>query len=619
MHIVQFALPRLSRYFLFVFLLLAGTAGYAQPSGGPYGPIDQQYEIPKSPHVYYVSPDAKADFPGLSLGQPTTLEAAIERVITGDAIVMRGGIYRTGGLILNQGITMQPYAGERPILKGSKVAANWVKLRDNVWKTSWPTLFPAAPLGWWQRDREGMRTPLHRFNNDMVFVDGELLKSAGWEGELDAHSYYIDYKNGQVYIGVDPTNRLVEITAFDSALVRTSRQAHGKASDRKGPIIRGITFTQYAYRALEIEGKKQFTSADEPTDEPVGLSDPATFGKEVVGTVLENVTISFCSRVAGYFRGDGLIIRNCLISDTSTEGIYVIGSSDVLLERNIIRRNNIEQLTGYYPAAVKIFNQTRRVTCRDNLVVEQPYSNGIWYDVGNRDGVFVNNWIEGALVGFFFEISRGVTVAGNVFVRCGKGLWILNSADARIYSNTFFDAPAAISRNERSATGDHFSWHPSTGPDVDQREGHVFVNNLMVASDALPNPLLQFEQPKSLCSKLPRFQVKELDGDIYIRATAAPLIAWSPTAADSCISNFGSLDEFKKAAPAFEVRGQQLDRTPRAVFKGVDVGRYELQQPIPGKRETLPADIRKLLNWSEEDVQSPGAFPFRQLRSSDRY
>ncbi len=130
-----------------------------------------------------------------------------------------------------------------------------------------------------------MRTPLHRFNNDMVFVDGEMLKSAGWEGELDPHSYFIDYEAGQVYIGTDPTNHLVEITAFDSALIRTSGPAHGKTSDRKGPVIRGITFTQYAYRALDIEGKKPAPPVtEEPTDEPVGLSDPATFGKEVVGT-----------------------------------------------------------------------------------------------------------------------------------------------------------------------------------------------------------------------------------------------------------------------------------------------------------------------------------------------
>jgi parallel beta-helix repeat protein len=329
--------------------------------------------------------------------------------------------------------------------------------------------------------------------------------------------------------------------------------------------------------------------------------------------VLENVTITYCSRVAGYFRGDGLVIRNSLVSDTSTEGIYIMASSDVLLERNIVRRNNIEQITGYYPSAVKIFNQTHRVTCRDNLIIEQPYSNGVWYDVGNHDGVFVNNWVEGALVGFFMEISRGMTVAGNVFVRCGKGLWLLNSADARVYNNTFVDTPAGIARNERSAGGDHFGWHPATGPDVDQREGHVFVNNLLVASEAFRGPLLLAEQPATLCPKLPRPQAKEVDGNVYVRAASAPgpLILWSPSAAESCVSKLGSLDEFRKLAPAFEARGRQLDRPPRSIFKGPDLGRYELLQALPGTPGLVPADVLKLLGWSEDDARSPGAYPFR--------
>ena len=260
------------------------------------------------------------------------------------------------------------------------------------------------------------------------------------------------------------------------------------------------------------------------------------------------------------------------------------------------------------------------MTCRDNLVIEQPYSNGIWYDVGNRDAVFVNNWIEGALVGFFFEISRGATVAGNVFVRCGRGIWILNSADARVYNNTFVDTSASFERNQRSATGDHFGWHPATGPDVDQREGHVFVNNLLVASEAYRRPLLQFEQPRSLCAKLQRPQAKEVDGNVYVRAigpdaaAAPPLIVWSPATSDTCVSTLGSLDEFRKLAPAFEAGGQQLDRTPRSIFKGPDLGRYELLQALPATpgAEMLPADVRKLLGWSEEDARSPGAYPFRR-------
>jgi hypothetical protein len=599
----------------FLLLLLAAAPGHAQPSGGPYGPIDQTYEIPKAGHVYYVAPDGQASAPGTTLGQPTTLESAIAKVVSGDAIVLRGGVYRTGGLVLSQGITMQPYANERPILKGTQVAAKWQRLRENVWKTSWTRLFPAKPLGWWQRDREGMRTPLHRFNNDMVFVDGELLKSVGWEGELDAHSYYIDYDRKAIYLGVDPTNKLVEITAYDSALVRTSRDAHGKPNDRKGPVIRGITFTQYAYRALEVEGKRQFTSADEPTDEPVGPSDPATFGKEVVGTVLEHVTISFTSRVAGYFRGDGLVIRNSLISDTGTEGIYVIGSADVLLEKNIIRRNNVEQLTGYYPAAVKIFNQSRRVTCRDNLVIDHPYSNGIWYDVGDRDAVFVNNWVEGTINGFFFEISRGAIVAGNVFVRNNLGLFVLNAADVRAYHNTFVDTPASFQRNQRSASGDLFGWHPATGPDVDEREGHAFVNNLFVTSEAHRGPLLRFEQPKPLCEKLPRPQAGEVDGNVYVRpaaTTGTPLITWSPAATDTCLTPIDSLEAFRKAAPAFEANGRQIEATPPAIFKSPDLGHYQLLRPLPRAAPVkVPAEVLKLLGWSEQDARTPGAYPFR--------
>jgi parallel beta-helix repeat protein len=600
-------------------LLLAALPLGAQPSGGPYGPIDQRYEIPKAAHVYFVAPDGKPDAPGTSLEQPTTLEAAIERVVTGDAIILRGGVYRTGGLLLNQGVTIQPYADERPILKGTLVATQWQALPNNVWRTPWKRLFPASPLGWWNRDREGVRTPLHRFNNDMVFVDGQLLRSAGWEGEVDANSFYIDYARGYVYIGVNPANRLVEITAFDGAIIRTSATVHGKPSDRKGPVIRGITFTQYPYRALEVEGKRHFTPADEPTDEPVGPSDPSTYGKEVTGTVLENVTITYCSRVAGYFRGDGLVIRNSLISDTSTEGIYVIGSSDVLLERNIIRRNNIEGITGYYPAAVKIFNQSHRVTVRDNLILDNPDSSGVWYDVGNRDGVFINNYVENATNGFFFEISRGVTVAGNVFVRCGRGIYILNSADARIYNNTFLDAPAAFERNQRSATGDLFGWHAATGPNVDQREGHVFVNNLLVSSPEFRNPLLQFGQPRMLCEKLPRSQAKQIDGNLYVRAQIPggapqpPLIVWSPAPTESCAVTAASLEEFRKQAPGFEASARSLDRTPRSVFKSVELKRYELFEPrlVPAPAVVMPAEVRKLLGWSEQDARTVGAYPRR--------
>jgi parallel beta-helix repeat protein len=605
------ARPLLARSFVLLTFFLAATL-HAQPSGGPYGPQLKTYAVPSdAKRVYYVAPNGKTDAPGTTPDSATTIESALARVVTGDAIILRGGVYRTGDLVLNQGVTIQPFADEQPIVKGTKIAAEWTALREGLWRTSWKNLFPSAPRDWWRRDREGMFTPLHRFNNDMVFIDGVPLRSAGWEGELTPDSYYIDYASGHVYIRTDPTNRLVEITAWDIALLRTSKSAHGKENDRKGYTLRGITFTQYAYRALEVEGKRGAVPAtEEPTDDPVGLADPATFGKEVVGTVIEDCAITHCSRVAGYFRGDGLVIRNCLVSDTSTEGIYVIGSSDCLLERNIIARNNVEQLTGYYPSAVKIFNQTRRVVCRDNLILDNPHSNGVWYDVGNIDGVFVNNWVENCLDGFFFEISKGVTVAGNVFLNCENGTRILNSSHADIRQNTFVNATARFERNERSATGDHFAWHPATGPDVHERDGHVFVGNLLIADAGFARPLLHVGQSKILKGKVTGAHFAASDHNFYARpvpVSERPLMTWSPAEGPGDSDSFATLAAFRQKHSVFESNSQFIAAEPGAVIRSLELKNLQPTRPLP-IQAPLPAGIVRLLRWPARASYSPGAY-----------
>ncbi len=607
------------RSYIGCFLFCLCSTIVAQPSGGPYGPIRQTYKLPTDAgKIYYVAPNGSAEQTGESLSTPTTIEAAITRVRTADAIIMRSGTYRTGNLVLNQGITIQPYADEQPILKGTFIASDWKKQDNGLWVTKWSRLFPSKPQDWWRRHREGKKTPQHRFNNDMVFVDGRFLQSAGWEGELDENTFFIDYESGLVYLSIDPTGKLVEITAFDAAIIRTTKEVHGKKSDHKGYTIRSLTFTQYAYRALEIEGT-----------EPEGLSDESKHGKEVVGTTLEHCTISFCSRVAGYLRGDRMTIRHCKVSDTSTEGIYVIASNDVLLEKNIFTRNNIENVTGYYPAAVKIFNQSYRVTCNDNLVIDLPNSNGIWYDVGNVDGVFTNNWIEGVGLigktintdqlwpsdnGFFFEISKGAICAGNVFVNNDHGIMVLNASNVQIYQNTFINSMACIGRNSRSAQGDHFGWHPSTGPDVDERDEHVFVNNLLVGDKGFNRSLLFVWQLASLCGKLDKPQLKQLDYNVYVRGaekTSYPLILWSPAANENCQTGFESLENLRKLYPEFSANSRYYSNYDGPLFKGIELGNFQLLSTFPAAKSgmQLPAQINKLLGSSKKDSRYVGAYP----------
>ena len=61
----------------------------AQPSGGPYGPVDQSYSIPEtSAGIYYVAPDGNVNEPGTNQDEPTTIEQAFRQVVSGDYIIL---------------------------------------------------------------------------------------------------------------------------------------------------------------------------------------------------------------------------------------------------------------------------------------------------------------------------------------------------------------------------------------------------------------------------------------------------------------------------------------------------------------------------------------------------
>lgn len=600
---------------------MLATSLMAQPSGGPYGPIKQTYELPKViGKIYYVSPDGKADALGDQLTQPTSIEAAVKKANTGDVIIMRGGTYRTGNLTFNQGITIQPYADEQPVLKGTQEAKEWKQEGEGLWSTKWETLFPATYESWWRRDTEEKYTPLHRFNNDVVFIDGKFLQSAGSLAEVNNNTFYVDYKTKTIYIGRDPKYHYIEITAFRKAIFRTIAECNGKKSDGIGPKIYGLTITQYPDTTVHIDGFY-----------PAGISAEKDHGNDVKGTVIENCDISNCFRIGVFTIGDNLTIRQCKISNTTTEGLYIVASDDALLEKNIFTANNIENITGCYPAAVKIFNQSYRVVCRDNLIIDLPNSNGLWYDVGNVDGRFINNWVQNvgsnqglgsnnhlwpASNGFFFEISKGVICAGNVFVNCDHGLMILNSSNAHIYQNTFVNSTACIGRDTRSAQGDHFGWHPSTGPGVEERYGHIFVNNLLTGDANFNRPLMLVWQPAVLCQKLDKSPFSQYDYNVYVRSaenTFKTLVYWSPATNSDCQTSVESLDDMKKIFAGSSAHSKVYQSANLPLFKSKELGNYQIISAFPGAKAgaQLPAEVEKLLNLTKKNGTYIGAYPVK--------
>lgn len=595
----------------------------AQPSGGPYGPIPQSYLLPRvSGTVYYVAPNGKPDADGKSLQTPTTLEVAIAKVISGDAIILRGGIYRTGDLMLNQSIIMQPYRDEIPVLKGTYLAKDWEAVHAphsktlDLWKIKWEHLFPSAPDDWWRAESAGRLTPLHKFNNDMVFINGKFLQSAGWLGELDEDHYYIDYQKKYIYINTDPKDKEIEITAFNRGLVITPNVVNGKQSDHKGPVIKGITFTQYAFHNIDIEGYY-----------PEGVSKEEEHGKDVVGTTFENCTISYAGRVGAFMLGDKLTIKNCKVTHTGTEGIYIVASSDALLEHNIFTKNNIENIYGYYASAVKIFNQTHRVTCNDNLVTDLRNSVGIWYDVGNEDGVFTNNWVQNvgnrfrpfvpnaawpADNAFFFEISKRAVVSGNVFINNDNGIAILNARGVKVYNNTFVNSTVVFNRDRRGEETDHFGWHITTGPGVLERVDHEFVNNLMVGDADYNRPLLSVGQLTDQCDQQTVPALKLLDHNTYVKLgdSDQPLIWLSQKLGADCETTFFSTTALNDKMKNYEKGGISLVNYTGPLFKSMDLYNFRLQDGFKGENAavTIPKGILEIIKKRSKS-NYVGAYP----------
>lgn len=611
-------------FFLCMILLVADFVSCKpktkQPFEITYGPINKEYKLPDvKGEIYYVAPDGKADADGRDIKQPASIETAISKVVTGDAIIMRGGIYRTGNLTFNQGIIIQPYRDEQPVLKGTLVADIWQKTEDSLWFTDWEYLFPAGPEDWWRREREERFTPMHRFNNDGVFIDGNYLQSAGNKEEVNEGTFFVDYEAKQIYIGVDPTERLVEITAFRKAIFRTTGEVHGKVSDKKGPKIYGLEITQYPDTMVHIDGYY-----------PQGISSEEQNGKDVVGTLFENCTFSNCFRIGVFAIGDSLVMRNCKVKNTNTEGVYIVASSDILLERNIFTHNNIEKWTGFFPGAVKIFNQTCRVTCRENLVIDHPYSNGIWYDVGNIDGIFVNNWLEKIgivdslfrdnrglprISAFFFEISKGAICAGNVFLNCNQ-INVLNSCDVEVYNNTFMNTRVSFGRTSRGDGEDHFGWHIYTGPGVEERDGHVFVNNLFVMDEDAPRPLLYIWQPPYMCQRLNNSQLRAFDHNIYVRRSNtnnSPLMLWSPAGNEKCRAAINSPEELTGLYPDFSKNSKYLQNYNEPVFVDAANGDFHLLKEFAEKYTgtKLPDKVVKAMGLSNKDTSFIGAYPVK--------
>ena len=205
--------------------------------------------------------------------------------------------------------------------------------------------------------------------------------------------------------------------------------------------------------------------------------------------------------------------------------------------------------------------------------IDQPYSNGIWYDVGNVDGVFVNNWIEGAHRRLLLRDLQGGDRGRQRVRRLRQGHPRAQlPRTSRVYNNTFVDTRRLLraQRAQRGRRPLRLAPAPPAPTSTSARATSSWATCWWRAS-RYRKPLLRFEQPKALCERLTRPQVKRARRQ-RLRARGErrrrPLVVWSPVAGETCQVELGSLEDLRKLQPAFEARGRYLDATTSARSSG---------------------------------------------------
>ena len=228
---------------------------------------------------------------------------------------------------------------------------------------------------------------------------------------------------------------------------------HNETADAEGPTFLGLDVMHYARSCIKIDGK-QF-------DRTIGLYE---MPDAPVKSRIEDCRILFCSKNGlEVISPDSTIAYN----DISYHGwcaVTIRTSHRSIFEHNMIHFSNFYKHASY-PCGIKVFNQGHSFVTRNNYL----YNMGcvaVWYDVGLKDNIVVNNYFKDCRTSVKIEISHRSYIAGNVMDN--SRLWICNAADYLVFNNTLIDCGLDFLRNNRGNRGawnKDFGWdHAGSGP-----------------------------------------------------------------------------------------------------------------------------------------------------------
>jgi parallel beta-helix repeat protein len=380
--------------------------------------------------TYYVATSGNDSNTGTLVSAPMrTITRAVNKVVAGDTVYVRGGTYREDVEMARGGtatapVHVLPYGTELPIVKGSDIVTGWVPHSGGIWKKT----------GW-------------SVNSQQVFVDfdarpGNSLQQIGmpaahygsWEyptpvgsgvSSMIAGSFYWEAWSKTLYVwlkdGSSPNNHVMEA----SVRQRVFHMAQPYVS------LKGFAFRHSNTSAFVQQGSA------------VELSSHST---------IENSDIQYMD-FAGLGMGyqqDSSQALNCNVSNNGNSGVNAIAATNFVVAGLKMNYNNSRKFNPLWHAGGLKAATGANGIVRDS---EAAYNTGpgIWFDYSSSGKPIVvrSNYVhhngpkEAAI---FFEASSNGVIMDNVLVsNTRRGIYLAASHIVYVLNNTI------VGTNERAA------------------------------------------------------------------------------------------------------------------------------------------------------------------------
>lgn len=400
----------------------AGAASRSAFEGWAKGRPSQP-RLPQPSPTQVVGPRARVSCEGPQIQPGQDIQAALDQAGEGGRICLGPGVHRVSG-------PLRPHAGQT--LGGSRGA---------VLSGAKRITFVRGDAGAWIAEGQTQRfTPRGEcgaspacVHAEAVFIDDRTLTQVLHRSELRAGAFWFDYERSRIVILDDPTNRQVETTVADGAVVG--------AEGVDGVTVRGLIIERFGNPAqagaVESNGGR--------------------------GWVIEDNVIR-ANHGAGARTNAGARVRHNAFLANGHIGLTGNGA-DLRVEFNEIAHNNTEGFDPGWEGGGTKWVYT------DGLVVKGNYVHGnvgpgLWTDTDNIRVLFEGNRVEdNTQAGIFHEAGYDAVVKGNTVRRnglpdhawgYGAGILMAHSPNVRVVGNLVEDNARGIVLMQQSrGTGEH--------------------------------------------------------------------------------------------------------------------------------------------------------------------